>query len=46
MAKEKGPNTERRERPEGFHSTRVNKGHPRRQARRDRAQERLQDNAS
>ena len=34
-------NNERRSKPEGFHSARKPKGHPRRQARRDRAAARL-----
>lgn len=42
MAKDKGPNTEQRGRPEGFHSARKNKGHPKRVARQQRAQERLE----
>jgi len=41
MAKEKGPNTEQRGRPEGFHSARKNKGHPKKVARQERAIERL-----
>jgi len=39
----KGLQTERRSRPEGFHSVRKNKGHPKREARRLRANQRLRD---